>query len=301
MLPVILSQASVDNILFPIAAEKDVNLFMLRLDKIHPVISGNKWFKLKYHLDNYEKGVYAGLLTFGGAYSNHLVATACAAHYKKIKCTGIVRGEKPAILSHSLQTCLLFGMQLEFTSRENYRQVSPDTIQFFERQFPDHYIIPEGGAGYPGEKGCREILDLVNKEDYTHIACAIGTATMYSGIANSSMLHQKIIGIPVLKVSEDSEIFNISIDPPAKQPYCSLIYHYHSGGYARHNPELLSFMNVFYNLTSIPTDFVYTAKLAYAITDLVKQDYFPTGSKVLLIHSGGLQGNESLPKGTLIF
>src|SRR5687767_10312807 len=99
MLPVILSEATVDKISFPIATEKDVKLSMLRLDKIHPVISGNKWFKLKYHLDNFEKGSYTGLLTFGGAYSNHLVATACAAHYKKINCTGIIRGEKPADLS----------------------------------------------------------------------------------------------------------------------------------------------------------------------------------------------------------
>jgi len=300
MFPVDLTKATVDRIEFPLLKEKHIELFMLRLDKIHPVISGNKWFKLKYHLECFKKNNYKGILTFGGAYSNHIIATAYVAKLQGIKSTGIIRGEKPRELSPTLKECIDYGMQLEFVPRDIYRQKINHNSIPTEQQFPGYYTIPEGGAGAMGEKGCREILDRVNKDAYSHIACAIGTGTMFLGLANSSF--PEVIGICVLKGMKDLPgQFNEMIHPPAKKKYCKIFYDYHAGGYARHTPELFSFMNDFYLQTGIPTDFVYNGKLVFAITDLAEQGYFPQGSSLLLIHSGGLQGNASLRKGTLIF
>src|SRR5687768_10810219 len=300
MLPVDLSRACIDKIDLPHISDKNVEIFMLRLDKIHPVISGNKWFKLKYHLENFKQNNFIGILTFGGAYSNHIVATAYTANLEGIKCKGIIRGEKPPVLSHTLKECLDYGMQLEFVPREIYRQ--KNLLIASGQHFPGYYTIPEGGAGPLGEKGCREILDLVNKQPYSHIACAVGTGTMFIGLANSSFPKQHTIGISVLKGMKNlPDQFNDLVYPAAKKKYCKLFSDYHVGGYAKHTPELLAFMNDFYLQTGIPTDFVYTGKLVFAIKDLVKKGYFPQGSRVLIIHSGGLQGNLSVPKGTLIF
>jgi len=273
---------------------------MLRLDKIHPVISGNKWFKLKYHLESFKQNNYKGILTFGGAYSNHIIATAYAAKLRGIKCTGIIRGEKPHELSPTLKDCIDYGMQLEFIPRKIYKQ--KNLLIESGQNFPGYYIIPEGGAGTLGEKGCCEILDLVIKDTYSHIACAIGTGTMFMGLVNSSFPGQQVIGISVLKGMKNlPDQFNELKYPPAKIKYCKILYDYHFGGYAKHSPELFTFMNDFYLQTGIAMDFVYTGKLVYAITELVKQGYFPQGSSLIIIHSGGLQGNKSIPKGTLIF
>ena len=273
---------------------------MLRLDKIHPVISGNKWFKLKYHLESFAQNNYKGILTFGGAYSNHIVATAYAAKLKEIKCTGIIRGEEPRELSPTLKDCIDYGMQLEFVPREIYRQ--KNLLIENGQNFSGYYIIPEGGAGELGVKGCYEILKLVNKGSYSHIACAVGTGTMFMGLTNSSLPQQHVVGISVLKGMKNLPYqFNDLVFPAARKNYCKIFYDYHVGGYAKHTPELLAFMNDFYLQTGIPTDFVYTGKLVYGITELVKQGYFPQESSLIIIHSGGLQGNESLSKGTLIF
>ena len=300
MLPVDLSRVSIDRIEPPQLDDKNIEIFMLRLDKIHPVISGNKWFKLKYHLENFKHDNFNGILTFGGAYSNHIVATAYTAKLLGIRCAAIIRGEKPAELSQTLEKCIEYGMQLEFVARDTYRK--KNLLIECVPNFPGYYTIPEGGAGEFGEKGCREILDLINKANYSHVACAVGTGTMFIGLANSSLPEQNVIGISVLKGMKNLPgQFNELVYPAAKKNYCKIFYDYHGGGYARHTPELLAFMNDFYLKTGIPTDFVYTGKLLYAIMDLVKEGYFPKGSRILIIHSGGLQGNISLSKGTLIF
>jgi len=280
-----------DKIHDPFLQNKNVQLDVLRLDKIHPVISGNKWFKLKYHLDNFNAGNYKGMITFGGAWSNHIVAVACACYLQKIKCTGIIRGEKPLQLSATLLEAVNYEMDLKFISREKYSQKnSNEFLESIKKEFPDHYIIPEGGAGKEGEKGAFEILQYTNGKNYTHIACAVGTGTMFNGIRQAASVNQKILGIVVLKGWKENEIKNTN-----------LFFNYHFGGYAKYNPTLIDFMNDFFRLTNIPTDFVYTGKLAYAIFDLIKKDHFPPASKILMIHSGGLQGNASLQKGSLIF
>ncbi len=287
-----ISKLTVDKVQLPFIEKKRVDLEMLRLDKIHPVISGNKWFKLKYHLENFHSGKYRGILSFGGAWSNHIVATACACFYQNIKCTGIIRSEKPNELSHTLNDAMNFKMDLKFISREMYRQKNTDEFLLeIKNEYPDYYIIPEGGTGDDGEKGAGEILNLVDKKYYSHIACAIGTATMFRGIAKTINRYQQVMGIPVIKgFNEIQETATAKIFPG-----------YHFGGYAKYNDKLINFMNDFFRQSNIPTDFIYTGKLVFAVCDLIKKDFFSPGSRILLIHSGGLQGNSSLPKGTLIF
>ena len=287
-----LSKASIDRIQLQLLQEKKVELQVLRLDKIHPIISGNKWFKLKYHLENYAVQKCDGILTFGGAWSNHIIATASICAQQKIKSVGIVRGERPTILSNTLQMAEELGMQLQFISRENYKQKDSFYVNELRKQFPNFYFIPEGGTGETGEAGASEILDLVNKESYTHFVCAIGTGTMFRGICKASTSTQKIVGIEVLK----------GLKSTTKQLSTTIINgEYHFGGYAKYNTELINFMNIFYAETKIPTDFVYTGKLFFAVLELLKKDQFPPGSKLLTIHSGGLQGNASLQKGMLQF
>jgi len=279
--------------------QQTVPLDVLRLDKIDSVISGNKWFKLKYYLKEALAENKKTLLTFGGAWSNHIVATACAAKKIGLASIGIIRGEAPAVHSYALQTASALGMQLVFVSRELYNQKNdPSFIASVLQQYDYPCIIPEGGEGIAGVKGAGEIIDLVHKEDYTHIICAVGTGTQLAGIAGIIADQQQIIGIPVLKGFDNWHSPFIMKETMQR---VHILPGYHMGGYAKRNEALLNFMNQFYNETGIPTDWVYTGKMFFAINDLLKKDYFPAGSRLLAIHSGGLQGNHSLAPGRLIF
>ena len=287
-----LKKITTDKIRDTFLQNRNVQLDVLRLDKVHPVISGNKWFKLKYHLDNFNAGNYNGIISFGGAWSNHIVATAYACYLKKIKCTGIIRGERPEQLSNTLVEAANYEMDLKFISRKTYAQKdSNEFLESIKKEFPGYYIIPEGGSGKEGEKGAGEILQYADKKNYTQIACAVGTGTMLNGIRKATSADQNILGIVALKGWKvENETNNTE-----------MFLNYHFGGYAKYNLTLINFMNDFFKLTNIPTDFVYTGKLAFALFDLIKKDHFSQGSKILMIHSGGLQGNTSLQKGSLIF
>ena len=287
-----LGKITIDKIHALFLQNKNVQFDVLRLDKIHPVISGNKWFKLKYHLDNFNAGNYNGIITFGGAWSNHIVATACASYIQKINCIGIIRGERPGQLSNTLLQAANYDMDLKFISRDKYAQkTSIEFLESVKNEFPGHYIIPEGGAGKEGEKGAGEILQYADGKNYTHIACAVGTGTMFNGIREAAFVNQNIFGIVVLKGWQAENKTNNT----------EMFLNYHFGGYAKYNVTLINFMNEFFRLTNIPTDFVYTGKLVFALFDLIEKDHFPPGSKILMVHSGGLQGNASLQKGSLIF
>jgi 1-aminocyclopropane-1-carboxylate deaminase len=276
-------------------------LDVLRLDGIHPVISGNKWFKLKKYLEDAKLQGKKFILSFGGAYSNHILATAAAARIMGFESIGIIRGEKPPSLSDTLQDAMSEGMKLYFISREDYRKKNiPDEVSKYYPQ-DDIYIIPEGGYGLKGAEGAEEILELSRQKNYDFIIAGVGTGTMLAGLIRASSPNQEIIGIPVLK---NGQSLRTSIDPliEAKdQERYQLFDQFHFGGYAKYSTELILFMNNWYHLTGIPTDFVYTGKVFYAADQLMKTGFFPSSSKTLLIHSGGLQGNRSLPKGTLIF
>ncbi|HLK28090.1 MAG TPA: pyridoxal-phosphate dependent enzyme [Puia sp.] len=297
-----LNAAIIEKLPLPKLAKKSILVDVLRLDKIHNVISGNKWFKLKYYLQEALNNRYENILTFGGAYSNHIIATACAAKMLGLKSIGVIRGEESAALSHTLKEARSFDMQLEFVSREEYKnKAEPSFLNNLHEKFPGCYIIPEGGEGALGVKGSAEILTILQTNDYSHIFCAIGTGTMFAGIVNSSLQTQNVIGVCVLKGMKNIPNEISSFIAPDKKNNFEVNHDYHFGGYAKKNNELIKFMKVLYEQTDIPSDFVYTGKLFYAVNDLIEKKYFPDGSKLLIIHSGGLQGNLSLPEGTLIF
>ena len=294
---------SIDALTLPEWTQQRICADVLRLDKLHPVISGNKWFKLKGYVQAAIQQSGQHLITFGGAWSNHIVAAACVAQQAGLRATGFIRGERPAVLSDTLQEAAGYGMQLEFLSREAYKtKDSPAFLEQLATRYPGAFIIPEGGAGSLGIKGSEDILQTVDTADYTHILCAIGTGTMYQGLVNAAAPGQAFIGVPVLKGMNTLAAISREAWPPGdKLPYCRLLPDYHFGGYARHTPELLDFMNRWYQTTGIPSDFVYTGKLFYAALDSIHKHFFPPGSRLLLIHSGGLQGNRSLSPGLLVF
>ena len=278
----------------------DVSFSVLRLDKIHPIISGNKWFKLQYYLEESILQNKQTILTFGGAYSNHIIATAAVAKQHALKSIGIIRGEEPKTLSHTLLEAKDLGMHLYFISREDYSMKKlPAELKEVKDQF---YIIDEGGYGKNGMKGASSIFNLFPSEKYAHLCCAVGTGTMTAGLIAKSSEHQNITGVSVLKNNRsiESEIKLLLVDEMQETKW-TIIHDYSFGGYAKYNQQLLDFMNEFYRQTNIPTDFVYTGKLFFTIIDLYKKGYFNKQEELLVIHSGGLQGNRSLEKGSLIF
>lgn len=279
-----------------ISGDHRIEVSVLRLDKIHPDISGNKWFKLKYYLEEALSKKKKNIVTFGGAWSNHIVAAAAACQLKGINATGIIRGEEPGEFSPTLREAREMGMQLVFISREDYKIKKIPA----ELSTDEYYIIPEGGYGRKGAEGAAEITEHCNKEKYTHIVCAAGTGTMLTGLIIAALPQQKLTGISVLKNNKELEE-NVKYLLNNDSSEFQIVHDYHFGGYAKYTNELLSFMNEFYRQTEIPSDFVYTGKLFFAVTDLIRKKKIPSGSRLLVIHSGGLQGNASLDKRTLIF
>jgi 1-aminocyclopropane-1-carboxylate deaminase len=268
---------------------KDVELFMKREDEIHPFVSGNKYRKLKYNLIEAENKGHKTLLTFGGAFSNHIAAVASAGKGLGFRTIGVVRGEeleseisKNATLSFAQQN----GMQFKFVSRTAYRnKTSEDFLNVLKNEFGDFYLVPEGGTNALAIKGCEEIL---KSEDtcFDYICCAIGTGGTISGIINCSKPSQQVLGFPALK----GNFLKQDISKFATQSNWELICDYHFGGYAKINEELVTFMNQFKLEHGIPLDPVYTGKMMFGVFDMILKNYFPKGSKILVIHTGGLQG-----------
>jgi 1-aminocyclopropane-1-carboxylate deaminase len=278
--------------------DRQVQIETLRLDLIHPVISGNKWYKLRYYLEEAIKSGYTEIASFGGAYSNHIVATACACSELKLASFGFIRGDQTSPLSHTLQAATSYGMQIQFISRELYRNKE---LIIENNKHPTRYWIPEGGYGYLGAKGAESILEGVPLQNYTHIVAAIGSGTMIAGILNGSLANHTIIGISSQKNNSSLEGEVLALTEPKNHHRLIMNHHYHFGGFAKHPTELLNFMVEFWNNEAIPTDIVYTGKLFFAITDLLQKNYFKEGDRILIIHSGGLQGNLSLPEKSLPF
>ncbi|MDQ2721394.1 MAG: pyridoxal-phosphate dependent enzyme [Bacteroidota bacterium] len=281
--------------------EKSIEISMLRLDEIHPIISGNKLFKLYYFLNEAKNSTHKTVITFGGAYSNHLAATAFACKKNNFKCIGIIRGEKPSALSPTLSFCIENEMKLKFLTRESYKKINGNGfLQELKEEYGEYILIPEGGFSIQGAKGASLITQFFKEKDYTHICLAVGTATTFAGIINGSRNNCKIIGFSVLKNMHDIDerLKDLKID--CAKTY-SFINDYHFGGYAKKTNELISFINTFYDQHKIPLDFVYTGKMMFGVNDLIRKNYFPQDSKILCIHTGGLQGNNSLPEGMLQF
>lgn len=280
--------------------QNKVDVDVLRLDLIHDIISGNKWFKLKEYLKEATLTEKKTILTFGGAYSNHIIATAAACRESNLKSIGIIRGEKSTQLSHTLLSAESIGMKLFYISREDYKSKKIPEEVWKEHSTEDTMIVNEGGYGIPGRIGAESIFNYVNTTVYTHILSAVGTGTTLAGLIIAAH-NAHVVGISIMKNNTGLQQEINALLPTEYINRFSLLHDYHFGGYANRTDVLLNFMNKWYKETNIPSDFVYTGKLFYAADHLIKSGHIPPGSKVLLIHSGGLQGNLSLPKGTLIF
>ena len=272
---------------------KGISLVIKREDLIHPFVSGNKFRKLKYNLLQAKAEKQSCLLTFGGAFSNHIAAVAYAGKEYGFQTIGIIRGEELATKIESNPTLKFAqecGMQLEFVSREDYRLKTELTfLEQLEKKYGSFYLIPEGGTNELAIKGCEEIL---TNEDavFDYIGCAIGTGGTISGIINSVLSHQNVLGFPALK----GDFLQDEIRNFVQNENWELITDYHFGGYGKINSDLVEFINWFFEQTQIPLDPVYTGKMVFGIVDLIEKNYFPENSKILVIHTGGLQGIQGM-------
>jgi 1-aminocyclopropane-1-carboxylate deaminase len=291
-----------DTITADYLTEKEITLSVMRLDKIHETVSGNKLFKLQFYVEKCLATTHKTIVTFGGAYSNHLAATAYLCKQYGIKCIGIVRGDALEKLTYTLETCLANGMQLDFVNAKTYKIIASLNIEnYVTSKFGNCTIIPEGGFGYDGAKGASLIMDILKEKNPSHVCTCVGTATTLAGLLMQANTVEKIVAVPAIKNMLDIEdrLNEIGIEYDTEK--LDVLPNYHFGGYAKHTTELIAFMNTFYTENKIPTDFVYTAKLMYGIIDSIKNDYFKKGSNIICLHTGGLQGNLSLPSGTLIY
>lgn len=276
----------------------EISLFVKREDELHPFISGNKYRKLKYNLVEAANQKHHTLVTFGGAYSNHIAATAAAGFEHGFKTIGVIRGDE---LAHNLENVIKqnptlkfaseHGMQFHFVSRKAYRtKTSLEFIDTLKEKYGNFYLVPEGGTNNFAVKGCEEILTEEDQQ-YNVICSAIGTGGTISGLINSTKSNQIVIGFPALK----GDFLQYEIKKYAlKANNWSLNTDYHFGGYAKISEELITFINKFKSETQIPLDPVYTGKMLFGIIDLIKNNYFKKGTKILAIHTGGLQGIEGM-------
>ncbi|MCE3279524.1 MAG: 1-aminocyclopropane-carboxylate deaminase [Bacteroidetes bacterium] len=283
-----------------ITENHEVKLYILRTDLNDPFISGNKLFKLKYNLEKAAKENKESILTFGGAFSNHIAATAAAGNKYGFKTIGIIRGEKTEELNPTLKFAQEQGMELYYVSRESYGlKDSPDflsNLQFSNSQilqFTNSFIIPEGGSNELGIKGCKEITDHI-KIPFDVVCCPCGTGTTFSGIILSLKKDQSALGFQVLKgknyLKGEVESWLKKIDYSDNGNW-EMNEDYHCGGYAKRSPELIGFISDFEKKHNIPLDFIYTGKMMYGIYDLIKKKYFKKGQTIVAIHTGGIQGN----------
>lgn len=286
--------SDIEEIFLPELRAKEVQLFVKREDTIHPVISGNKYRKLFYNIAFAKKNGYTELLTFGGAFSNHILATAGAGFEFGFKTIGVIRGEelgvdieKTLLNNETLRRAKDYGMEFDFISRSEYKEKANQSyLNQVKKRYPNAFILPEGGTNEKAIEGCEEILDKHTKE-FEFICCAVGTGGTISGIINSSSNKQQVIGFPALKGDFlEDEINGNNVN----KNNWKLVTDYHFGGYAKINADLITFNNNFFKTCGVLLDPVYTGKMFYGIVDLVKKNKFAKGSKILAIHTGGLQG-----------
>lgn len=268
---------------------KNISLHIKREDLLHPIISGNKWRKLKYNLEAAKNQNQSKLITFGGAFSNHIVAVAGAGAAFGFETIGVIRGEElqdKISENPSLLEAQNLGMKFVFITREEYRnKESVEFIDGLRKVYGDFYLIPEGGTNDLAIKGCEEIVTESDNE-FDFICCAVGTGGTISGIINSSNVNQKIIGFSSLK----GDFLQNDIAKFATKQNWSINCDYHFGGYGKVTDELIDFINSFYSEQEISLDPIYTGKMLFGIYDLIEKGFFPEDSKILAIHTGGLQG-----------
>lgn len=275
--------------------ERNIEVYIKREDLIHPFVSGNKFRKLKYNLVQAKKQNVSTLLTFGGAFSNHIAAVAAAGKLQGFKTIGIIRGDELADKVENNPTLKFAsenGMQLEFISREMYRNKTDEAFLYsLEQKYEDFYLIPEGGTNELAVKGCTEIL---TEEDiiFDFVACAVGTGGTISGIIKSAAPNQQVLGFPALK----GDFLQNEIRNFVTKSNWQLIKGFEFGGYGKITNDLVAFMNVFYAETQILLDPIYTAKMVFGVKRLINEGFFTNNSKILVVHTGGIQGIEGMNK-----
>lgn len=274
-------------------SNKVAALDMLRLDQLHPVISGNKWFKLRLNLKHAMEKGFKTIVTFGGGYSNHLIATAFAAKIFGMRCVGIVRGHY-TYLTPTLEACKAQGMELIFVTQEDYKKnMEPDWVRNIVSHFDETFIVPEGGANEWGRAGAG-LIDRFIKDTYTHIALAVGSGTTLIGLRNRLNVKQEILGfVPMKQGAYLTEHIHSHVKEEKNKSW-RLFDKWHFGGFGKWDEKLIHFMNDFYRINKIPLDVVYTSKMMYGIQEMLQDNFFSTCDKILCIHSGGLQGNVSV-------
>lgn len=273
--------------------ERNITLFVKREDLLHPQVSGNKYRKLKYNFQQAKVLQIERVLTFGGAYSNHIAAVAAAGKMLGFKTIGIIRGEelgeppgRTLRKNPTLHFAATQGMHLQFITRASYRlKNEPEFLEKLKEQFGDFYLIPEGGTNYLAVKGCEEILGSAEK-DFDVVCCPVGTGGTIAGIINSSNENQHIIGFPALK----GDFLKEEIRKYTFAQNWRLQHNYHFGGYAKVSTDLVQFINEFKLKYQIALDPVYTGKMFFGIFDMIEKGAISENSRILAIHTGGLQG-----------
>jgi len=288
---IVISEPLIQEIQDDTFKSKKLQLFVLRLDLLHKYISGNKWYKLKYNLEEAQKLGKRTLLTFGGAYSNHIIATAAAAKQFGFSSIGIIRGDELKEPNERLKFALEMGMKLQYVSRELYRD--KDRLMNYVTEIVDSnetYILPEGGSNQLAVKGCQEILNGINIP-YDIVCCACGTGTTLAGIALSLKRDTAVIGFSSLKGGTflEKEVQNYVGNSLHNW---SIETNYHFGGYAKSTSELMDFIKGFNHQHNIELDYVYTGKMMYGVFDLASKNRFIPGSRILVIHTGGIYKNK---------
>ena len=274
---------------FPLLKEKGVILALKREDLLHPFISGNKYRKLKYNLKEAQEFNHHTLVTFGGAYSNHIAALSFAGKEKGFATIGIIRGEELKDKWQDNPTLTFAhenGMSFKFISRTEYKNKTNSTfLTELEKEYGRFYLVPEGGTNALAVKGCEEILTKTD-QDFDVVCSCVGTGGTISGLINSCGSNQKVLGFPALR----GDFLNAEIKGMTTKRNWKLITDYHFGGYGKVTTELVHFINDFKKRTVIPLDPIYTGKMLYGLLDMIKNDNFVHGTKILAIHTGGLQG-----------
>jgi len=275
---------------------KDIRLLLKRDDLLHSKISGNKWRKLKFNLLKFKELDVEKILTFGGAFSNHIEATAAAGKAYNFPTVGIIRGEKIEPLNLTLTFAESCGMRLKFISRTEYREKNkPDFLEKLKKEFGDFYALPEGGSNALAIKGCREIITETEEQleilpDYFCVCC--GTGGTMAGMIAELEGRAKVLGFSALKgdflTQEVVQLLQQSESPLYEN--WQINTDYHCGGYAKWKPELIEFINDFKRKNKIPLDPIYTGKMLCGIYDLIEKKYFEKGTTILAVHTGGLQG-----------
>lgn len=276
----------------PLLQKAGISLHIQREDLLHPSISGNKWYKLKYNLQQARAEGHATLLTFGGAFSNHIYATAAAGREYGFKTIGVIRGERTEPLNYTLRFAEKYGMLLHYVSRDQYRHKDhPAFIEQLQKQFGRFYLLPEGGTNMLAVKGCTEMARFT--ADFDYVCTAVGTGGSLAGMAAGMKGEGKLLGFSSLKNGRylTEEVTRLIREFSGKPLHnFQIVDQYHFGGYAKFKHELIQFINQFARSHNILLDPVYTGKMLFGILDLARQGYFPRESRILAVHSGGLQG-----------